>query len=128
MRPSMRRFKARDQEASTVRAADMEPDCVYKHTRDSGGIYYVRAPEGTAERMVQKLARSVQAQKASTQDKAVYQAALGELKGEVVLARRFVRGVADGEKYEVSELVGIPADYKLRRVGSKPGYLGAAGL
>lgn|SRR5574341_23741 len=124
----MRRFKAQGQEATTVAARDMEPDCVYKHTRDSGGIYFMRAPNGTAERTVQKLARSVQAQKASTQEKSVYRAAADELAGKAVLVRRFVRGMCEGEKYEVSELVGIPADYRLRRVNSKPGYLGASGL
>jgi hypothetical protein len=100
----------------------MRPGALYRRTVDPSRSWYTRAPKGAAQRIVRRLEPRMRS--IHTRDFVALEAARSELRGEGVLAIRHLRGVdpANGRRFELTDYVGLPLDYKLREVKRPPNY------
>lgn len=103
-----------------TRADQTVPGRIYRRTRNATrGVYFVR-PKLDAAKFIAKLRREE-----NPYSRDIFLMSLFKSDPSLVLMKRFHRGTdfITGEKWEYSSYVLMPADYPLRQVKSKPGFV-----
>ncbi len=106
-----------------IRAEDAKPGIFYRRTVDPGRAYYERVPDTRIDALWKKL-RRVDPRTLQPAQLRALQVLARVMSGQAVAFKRCIRGTdpLTRERYELEDIVAIPADYHLREVQAPPGF------